>query len=395
MKVFATFHPKAKLWVEGRNGLLNQLNQYFQNNNSPVAWFHCASLGEFEQARPVIESFKTEFTEYKILLTFFSPSGFEIRKNYPLADFVCYLPIDTASNAKRFISITNPKVVFFTKYEFWYHYLTQLKLSQRIVISISSIFRPNQVFFKWYGGFYLSFLKCFDKIFVQNQASISLLYQHGLHSAVYAGDTRFDRVMALSNSPIGYEKIKKFKSNQQLFIGGSLWKEDVAVILPMLCQLKGLKIIIAPHEIEESFMKSIEANPYLKVIRYSKLTDNSAEDFDLLIIDNIGMLSNLYQYADYAFIGGGYGKGIHNTLEAASYGMPIFFGLNYTKFQEAKDMIAIGCAAAVSSSNDFQNKFSKLYGSDKTRALGMLSKQYVAENTGATEKIISYCKSVL
>lgn len=390
----AIFKTKAKLWVEGRKNIFTKLHSAFANNTSKVAWFHCASLGEFEQARPVIEAFKIEFPDYKILLTFFSPSGYEIRKNYELADYVFYLPIDTAANASKWVASVKPTVVFFTKYEFWYHYLVALRQAGVKIISFSAIFNSNQVFFKWYGSFYLKFLTYFDCIFVQNIASKNLLVSHHIHTSEVAGDTRFDRVFALATSAKKIAVIEEFKTNAPLLLAGSVWEKDLEIILPTLCNTPHIKTIIAPHEIKEDTLAMIEKMSGSGVVRFSKIEHEKIQEYKTIIIDNIGMLSSLYSYATIAYIGGGFGKGIHNTLEAATFGMPIIFGPQYTKFQEAKDMIDIGCAFSIKDEKEFKNILYPLLETNLDY-LSTKASSYVAAKLGATSKIITYCKKHL
>jgi 3-deoxy-D-manno-octulosonic-acid transferase len=387
-----------------------------ENPKSQTAWFHCASLGEFEQGRPVIEKYKETFPDHKIVLTFFSPSGYEVRKNYAGADFICYLPSDTPSNARDFIEKINPSIAFFVKYEFWYNYLRILHEKQIPVISFSTIFRPDQVFFKWYGGFYRNILTYFDHIFVQNQSSLDLLQSIDIQNFSIGGDTRFDRVKQIADARKSLPIIEQFKDGKPLLIIGSCWQEDFAVIAPFLNNFaKDLKVIIAPHEIHESEIESWRKEFKGDSIRYSEIeappapeggvfeSENVVEappsgagGASILFIDNIGMLSSLYQYADFAWIGGAYGKGLHNILEAATFGLPIFFGNeNYQKFQEAVDLEQLTGAKVVSNTLEFANEFQKLYDDLALRKQKSdIIKKYVEENTGGTEKIIKYVEVV-
>jgi 3-deoxy-D-manno-octulosonic-acid transferase len=386
-------------------------------NPKSVAWFHCASLGEFEQGRPVIEKYKETFPDHKIVLTFFSPSGYEVRKNYAGADFICYLPSDTPSNAKEFIEKMNPSIAFFVKYEFWYNYLRILHEKQIPVISFSAIFRADQVFFKWYGGFYRNILTYFDHFFVQNQSSLDLLQNIDIQDVTVGGDTRFDRVKQIADARKSLPIIEQFKDGKPSLIIGSCWQEDFAIIAPFLNNFaKDLKVIIAPHEIHEAEIEAWRKELKGDSIRYSEIGGLGIEGFrDLgvkdsasnpsipqplspktLIIDNIGMLSSLYQYADFAWIGGAYGKGLHNILEAATFGLPIFFGnKNYQKFQEAVDLERLTGAKAISNTLEFANDFQKLY-HDLTlrKQKSDIIKKYVEENTGGTEKIIAFVQGL-
>jgi 3-deoxy-D-manno-octulosonic-acid transferase len=405
------FNRKAKLLMEGRKLVTGDWGLGKQTSQSPIpnsqfpnpqtAWFHCASLGEFEQGRPVIEKFKETFPDYKIVLTFFSPSGYEVRKNYAGADFICYLPSDTPTNARDFIEKINPSIVFFVKYEFWYNYLRILHEKQIPVISFSAIFRPNQIFFKWYGGFYLNILTYFDHIFVQNQSSLNLLQSIGIQNVTVGGDTRFDRVAQIVKKSRKHVVVDSFRVDKPLLIIGSCWQEDFEVIVPFLNNFtKELKVIIAPHEINEQQIEN-----WVKVLKGNtlKYSDVGEVEFDrenpflykTLIIDNIGMLSDLYKEADFAWIGGSYGKGLHNILEAATFGLPIFFGnKNYKKFQEAVDLEGLTGAKAIGDTEQFTLEFEKLYDDlDLRKQKSNIIKKYIQDNLGGTDKIIEYVKN--
>ncbi len=368
-----------------------------KSNQSPIVWVHCASLGEFEQARTFIEKFKTEFPNYKILLTFFSPSGFEVRKNYDKADYIFYLPWDTRENAERFVHIVNPKIALFIKYEFWRNYIQALDSQNIPILSVSSIFRKDQIFFKSYGFIFRSTLKRIDHFFVQNDLSKKLLQTIGINNVTISGDTRFDRVNQIVSQSHDIPIVEQFKGSDNVFVVGSCWPEDLALLAPHINNSIGkLKFIIAPHEIKESFIEEIKNATKAKSILYSEANDKSGE-YDILIIDNIGMLSSLYRYGEYAYIGGGLGKGLHNTLEAACYGIPIFFGdKNYTKFQEAKDLIMRGGAFEVGDYAALKNKFESMINRPENYLLACeVTKAYVEENLGATDKVINYCHQLL
>lgn len=394
-RIAAQFHSKAKAFVLGRKDLLQRLQDSFRHHEGKLAWVHCASLGEFEQGRPVIELLKKENPEIKILLTFFSPSGYEVRKKYNHADYVFYLPWDTSKNAKQFITITNPSVAIFVKYEFWYHYSKILKTRNVPLISISTIFRPDQLFFKRYGGFYRNILKNFSYFFVQNDASLTLLRTIGIQYGVVAGDTRFDRVHAIVTEGGEIPIAQKFKANQKTLVVGSCWPEDLKVLTPFINENK-LKFIIAPHEISEPFLLAIEQTLHVKSIRYSAAADKILDDCQVLIIDNVGMLSRLYRYGEFAYIGGAFGKGLHNILEAACYGVPIFFGnKNYEKFQEAVDLINRGGAFEVADFFDLKEKFEMLNIPESFLLACEVTRSYILDNLGATEKIMQYCRKIL
>lgn len=389
------FNTKAKQWINGRKH-----QRLEHQSNVQTAWFHCASLGEFEQGRPVIEAFRANFPHYRIVLTFFSPSGYEVRKNYEGADVIAYLPLDTETKAREFIETIQPSVAFFVKYEFWYHYLRILKEKQILVLSFSAIFRPNQVFFKSYGGFYRAILHNFSHIFVQNQVSFDLLQSIGIPQISIGGDTRFDRVKQIADAKKQISVVEQFKNAEKLLIVGSCWQEDFQVFMPFLNTFKEpLKVIIAPHEIHSEEIESWRKQLHKKSIRFSEITTNQLvseviAQAEVLFIDNIGMLSSLYQYAEFAWIGGAYKKGLHNTLEAATFGLPIFFGDKaYKRFQEANDLIEIGGAMPIDQTATFQTAFETLYFNENKRLeKATIIKNYVAANLGGTTKIIDFLK---
>lgn len=385
IKLFSPFNVKAKLFIRGRKALLHKINQKVNPNEKHI-WFHFASLGEFEQGRPVLERLKFIFPEKKFVVTFFSPSGYEIRKNYALAD-VFYLPLDTARNAQDFVAAINPEMAIFTKYEFWYHYFKCLKDKQVPLYLISGIFRKNQVFFKWYGGFYRSMLSAVSHFFVQNEASKTLLASIGIQDVTVNGDTRFDRVYAHAQSPIALPEIAAFIGQSPTLVCGSTWPEDEALLVSLAAENQEWKVIIAPHEINEAHLDAIERLFAGNCLRHSHLsTTNERHLPQVLIIDNIGMLANLYPYGKIAYVGGGFGAGIHNTLEAAAFGLAVIFGPNYQKFQEAKDLLNLGAAKSISNLKDLRQAFDQ-YKNNETAAL--TAKQYVYQQKGATEKIIS------
>jgi len=394
----APFFAKARLFVEGRKQILSKLKSAFSKaDNSPLVWVHCASLGEFEQGRPIIEALKERNPKVKILLTFFSPSGYEVRKDYSFANHVFYLPWDTPSQAKEFVSTTKPTIAIFIKYEFWYHYSYQLRKFGAHVISASCILRRDQIFFKTYGTLFRDLLKNFDYFFTQNEETKRLLNSIDIQSVQVAGDTRFDRVMQIINRAEEIEHAQRFKNDQKTFVIGSCWPEDMDVLAPFVNEHRGtLKFIIAPHEISEAFIRNIEKSLEVKSIRFSQ-NDRQPEESDVLIIDNIGMLSRLYRYGEFAFVGGAFGKGLHNILEAACYGIPIFFGdRNYQKYQEANDLIMRGGAFEVSGYADLKYKYDLLVDRPENFMLACeVTRAYVEENLGATKKITDYCMSIL
>ena len=397
MKLAALFNEKAALFVKGRKGLLEKLKTDFDSKDKNVAWFHCASLGEFEQGRPVIEKFRRESPEHLVLLTFFSPSGYEIRKNYDGVDYVCYLPLDTPANVRKFIQLVNPSIAFFVKYEFWPNYLKILHERQVPVISFSTIFRKEQAFFKWYGGPYRGVLKFFDHFFIQNQSSASLLDELNLKNYTLSGDTRFDRVAAIASNPKPLLDIAAFRGSSKCMVIGSSWKEDMEVLLPLINDPSNtMKYIIVPHEIEEKAILKLQESIEADSGRYSQWTEDMA-DSQVLIIDSIGLLSSIYQFADIAYIGGAFGKGLHNTLEAVIYEIPVLFGnKKYSKFQEANDLIAAGAAWPVGSSRELKEKISAYLGNPGLKEKTQKAiRDYIEANLGATDQIINYSKNLL
>lgn len=382
------FNEKAALWVKGRKDWEAKLKSVLQGSNA-VIWFHCASLGEFEQGRPLIEKIKLKYPNCKILLTFFSPSGYEIRKNYNGADVVFYLPLDTAYNAQTFIDIVKPERVFFVKYEFWFNYLRELKNRNIPTYLISAIFRREQHFFSSIGKWSRQGLDTYKHIFVQDENSLSLLNEFGYNNVIVAGDTRFDRVNKLVAKAKKYDLIQVFKGEIPLVLAGSTWQADEDILASL--SLTNFKLIIAPHEISESNLGSLmqkfsKYNP----VRYSEANDASLKNARVLIIDNIGMLSSLYGYASIAYIGGGFGKGIHNVLEAAAYGMLVLFGPNYQKFQEAVELIQLKAAYSVNSTEELKEKLN-LFLNDSVllKETSLVSKKYVEQKTGATDIILN------
>ncbi len=391
-------NPRAKKFLQGREGLYEKLRAQFQHNQAPVAWFHCASLGEFEQGRPVIEAFRSVYPEWKILVTFFSPSGYEVRKNYPGADFICYLPFDSNGNAVRFIDIVQPKLVFFIKYEFWYHYLRQLYQRKVPVLMISGIFRENQLFFKWYGGFYRDMLAYFQYFFLQNQESYLLLKKLGLDNLDVSGDTRFDRVKSVAENPQKIEVAEIFSRNSKVMVLGSTWPVDMEKLLPVINDNGiDLKYIIAPHNIGKEEITNLMKQINKPVARFSE-NPPDPEKYQVLVIDNIGMLSSIYQYGMLAYVGGAFRHALHNTLEAAVYGIPVLFGEDESnrKFQEALNLVKAGGGFTFTDSSGFKMKLIELLESpEKYSKAATAAAAYVSENTGATGKILEYVKKLI
>jgi 3-deoxy-D-manno-octulosonic-acid transferase len=394
----APLHTKAKKMLEGRQQLLPRIRAAMQGNTAPVLWFHCASLGEFEQGRPVIEALRQEYPHHKIFLTFFSPSGYEIRKNYAGADWIFYLPLDSAANAKAFMDAVKPRLAVFVKYEFWHFYLQELSKRSIPSLLISAIFRPNQLFFKPHGSFYRQMLGYFSHLFVQNEESAMLLRGIGVQHVSVAGDTRFDRVLSISKQAKEIPLAKAFAGSSPVMVVGSSWPTDVEVLAPLVQQYRGkVKFIIAPHETDEGGLQQTEKILLVKTVRFTKTTPQDAAAADVLLVDTIGLLSSLYALGSWAYVGGSFGKGLHNTLEAAVWGMPVFFGnRNYLKFAEARDLNALDAAYAVADSAELLSIFGVLFDNEQRRkAAGGAAASYVAKQAGATEKIIQYCKNLL
>lgn len=390
IRMAAPFHKKAKLWVRGRRNLMQKL-EAVKSDEKPYIWFHCASLGEFEQGRPLIEAIKELYPQYKILLTFFSPSGYEVRKNYPQADVVLYLPPDTKRNAIRFLETVRPEKVFFVKYEFWYHYINQIKKRNIPLYLVSGIFRKNQQFFAntpW-GKWYRKMLKGFSQFFVQDTESLQLLQSIGITKCTISGDTRFDRVAAIAACSQNIPIVDNFVGDSPVLVAGSTWHPDEELIAQYINSHEKLKSIIAPHEVTRENINRLEQLLTKKAIRFSNATLSNISDYQILIIDSIGMLSSLYKYGSFAYIGGGFGVGIHNTLEAATFGLPVIFGPNYLKFREACDMVELGAAFPVKTEEDFRIIADKLLSDEHTKTeISRKAAEYVNRNKGATRIII-------
>ncbi len=391
IRVASLFNPKAKLWLRGRNNLLQQIKNTVTPDGN-IVWMHCASVGEFEQGRPVIEKLKQENSNCKVLLTFFSPSGYELRKNYPGADYIFYMPLDTRKNASAFIEAVNPKLAIFVKYEFWFHHLNELRKKNIHTILISGIFRREQLFFKGYGKSFQSILKSFRTIFVQDKNSSELLHEFGINNTTLSSDTRFDRVLQVKQEAKQFPEIEKFCGDKRVIVAGSTWQEDEKILLNFIQTQNNseLKWIIAPHEISESHLSNLINQLGEKAIRYSQL-QNSTTEKQFLVIDNVGMLSSLYSYGIVAYVGGGFGKGIHNILEAAVFGIPVLFGPNYKKFKEASDLVSEQFCFSIQNENEFSSKMNQLLSDEnyfESCATGCAN--YVQSKTGATEQIVQY-----
>jgi len=388
--ISSPFNRKAKLWISGRKNIFGRLQSAIDPSDQ-IIWFHCSSLGEFEQGRPVIEKMREVSPEKKILLTFYSPSGYEIRKDFPGVDYIFYLPLDTRKNARKFIHIVHPEKVYFIKYEYWFHFLKELEITQTNTFLISAIFRKDQVFFKWYGKWFRRMLKSFNHLFVQDDNSIQILSRIGITNVTVSGDTRFDRVFSIAGKAKQYPGIEAFVSDKRTLVMGSTWPGDEEILIRYINESKlQLKYIIAPHEVHEANIRRIETRVEKNTLRYTGLENSEPEKADVLIIDTIGILSSVYQYGTVAYIGGGFGKGIHNILEAATFGLPIIFGPQFSRFKEAHDLINSGGAFSVSDYNEFlQILTSLLTGENTLKPASELARNYVISSKGATEKIVS------
>lgn len=378
---------KARLMIKGHRKTWRTLRDHAKERQHYV-WFHAASLGEFEQGRPLMERLRREHPEKRILLTFFSPSGYEVRKDYAGADLVCYLPFDTPLNARRFVRLVQPEKAFFIKYEFWHHYIDELHRAGVPVYSVSSIFRNDQIFFRPYGRGYARVLHHFNHFFVQNEASRRLLNSLGVTQVSVTGDTRFDRVIDIRNQAKSLPLAAALTGDSRTIVAGSTWPPDEEILIPYFNSHPELKLIIAPHEVNEERLRSIEQRLKRPALRYSQATPESSAQADCLIIDGYGLLSSLYRYATLAYVGGGFGVGIHNVPEAAVYGVPVFFGPNNQRFREARDLINEGGSFEVTSADDFQAQADRLLADERALAKsGQTAGDYIRRNSGATEAI--------
>ena len=389
IKLAALFSDKPAKMVKGHREVFDLLKSKI-DRNARYIWFHAASLGEFEQGRPLIERIRKEYPQYKILQTFFSPSGYEVRKNYDGADIVCYLPIDTPSNVKKFVDLVNPCMVFFVKYEFWQNYLNSLYKRGIPVYSVSSIFRPGQIFFRWYGKSYQRVLKTFAHLFVQNEESKTLLAGIGVNHTTVVGDTRFDRVLDICAAAKQLPLVQKFKGDALTFVAGSSWGPDEDIFIPYFNAHPEMKLVIAPHVVSDGHLKEIESKLQRSCIRYTQATEENVGQADCLIIDCYGLLSSIYRYGEISYIGGGFGVGIHNVLEAAVYGIPVIFGPNNKKFREAQHLLANKGGFEIHGSEDFEQLMNKFLNDEVYLGLsGKAAGDYVKGNAGAMELIMN------
>jgi len=388
LRVLAPFKDKANKLHHGRKETMKAIESL--SLNEKTIWIHCASLGEFEQGRPIMEAIKQKDASTKIVLTFFSPSGYEVQKDYEYADYIFYLPADKPRLVKRFISAINPRKVVFVKYEFWYHYLKTLSNLNIEIYSVSSIFRPEHIFFKWYGGFNRKMLTFFTKLYVQDQQSENLLQSINIDNVEVAGDTRFDRVYEISKNAKTYELVKEFTSDCKVIIGGSSWPAGEKLLINYIHNNPNVKLLLAPHEIHEDHIAQIESQLNVPCIRYTKAEGVDLSKIQVLIVDTMGMLSSMYQYGTIAYIGGGFGSGIHNTIEASTFGLPVLFGPKYKKYQEACDLIELKGAFCINSQSEFDTNVNTLLNDSVVLSSAQdASKNYVTKMRGATQAILS------
>jgi 3-deoxy-D-manno-octulosonic-acid transferase len=394
LKIIALFSPKIKLFVDGRKPVFEILKEKIKTNDKTI-WFHAASLGEYEQGLPVIEKIKEKYPNHKIVVTFFSPSGYEVRKNNTVANITVYLPLDTKKNAQQFLKLTHPEMVFFIKYEYWPNYLNELLKSKTPTYLISGIFRENQMFFKWYGGFYRKALETFTYFFVQNEISKKLLLQLGKTNVTVSGDTRFDRVAAILEKDNTLDFIEKFKNNTLTIVTGSSWPKDESLLIEYINQTtEKVKFIIAPHNIKEEQIQELKKSISKKVVLFSEIKSQSTtslEEYDVFIIDTIGILTKIYSYADIAYVGGGFGSpGVHNLLEPATFGIPIVIGPNYSHFDEAVKLVNNKGCITVKDYQELETAFSTLIQStEKRQKKGKICAEFVQKNKGATNSILT------
>ena len=396
LPIIALFNKKIKLFVDGRNETFSKISEL---KNSKTIWFHAASLGEFEQARPIIEEIKEKYPSYKVLVTFFSPSGYEIRKNYNLADVICYLPLDSKSNARKFIKEVNPALAVFIKYEFWPNLLNELKLKEIPTILVSGILREKQLFFKSYGGFMKKSLEAFHHFFVQDENSKNLLNSINFKNVTVAGDTRFDRVSKILEQDNSLDFINEFKNNTYTIVAGSTWPEGEELLVDYINNTasEDEKFIIAPHNIKQEAILELQKSINKKTVLYSQPRhDLNLKEYQVFIIDTIGILTKIYAAADVAYVGGGLKTGLHNILEPATFGIPVVIGNKYDKFKEAVDLVKIGGCISIRNQEEFTSNFINLKEDEGFRKLtGVINKRYIKDNLGATNLVMNYLKNTL
>lgn len=395
IRIVSIFNPKAKLWIDGRKNVLESISENINANDKPI-WFHAASLGEFEQGRPIIEEIKRLYPNKKILLTFYSPSGYEVRKNYEGADWIYYLPLDTKYNSDKFIELVNPEIAIFIKYEFWPNIINSLHKSGINTIVISAIFREDQIFFKSFGGWMRKSLVKFSKFFVQDINSVKLLNSIGINQVEKSGDTRFDRVMDILKNDNTVDFIDKFKSGSKLLVAGSTWPDDDKILIDYINSSKeNTKVLIAPHNIYNDYNQKLISKINKKCVLFSEMNDKNLEEYDVFILDTVGLLTKVYSYADVAYVGGGFGKeGIHNILEPAVFSTPVITGPIFHQFNEAVELNKISGIKTINTSSEF-NSVMKEFENNDLNQIGGIAHKYIKENSGAQELILKYIDSVL
>jgi len=390
LKIVALFSPKIKLFIEGRKNVFTILEEKIKPTDKTI-WFHSASLGEYEQGLPVIEKIKEKYPSHKIIVTFFSPSGYEVRKNNNVADVTIYLPLDTKRNAKKFLKLAHPELAFFIKYEFWLNYLKELENNKIPTYLISGIFRDNQMFFKWYGGFYRKALKAFTYFFVQNEKSKEKIEAIGFKNVLVSGDTRFDRVAAILERDNTVDFIEKFKNNSPIIVIGSSWPKDETLLAEYINQApSNVKFIIAPHNIKQEQIFNLKSQITKSTVLFSEKDNKDLSTYDVFIIDTVGLLTKIYSYGTIAYVGGGFGNpGIHNILEPATFGIPIIIGPNYVNFAEAVELVKIGGCIVISDASELKQNFDRLLLDEKyLKEKSQICKSYIQDNKGATESIM-------
>ena len=396
LKLIALFHPKIKLFVDGRKEVMSYLKKNISEGDS-IIWVHTASLGEFEQGLPIIEQLKKNYPEYRILVTFFSPSGYEVKKNTAAADVVTYLPMDTKKNAIKFLDLVNPKLVIFVKYEIWPNYLRSLSQRNIPTLLISALFKENQIYFKSYGGFMRKALHNFTHIFVQDTKSIELLSKINIKNTAISGDTRFDRVIEILERDNNLAFMENFKNGAKTLVAGSTWPDDEEVLVPYInTGESSLKFVLAPHNIKPEHINKLKSSINKKTILYSELENKDLSAYEVLIIDTIGLLTKIYSYAEISYVGGGFATGLHNTLEPAVYGIPVIIGPSFKGFKEAEDLVNKGGVLVVKSPAEFFTLVNDLLKDEEhLKRTGDINSTYVSENKGASIQIMAYVRTLI
>jgi 3-deoxy-D-manno-octulosonic-acid transferase len=392
LSIVALFNKKMSLFIDGRKESFKKIEDVISSDDKTI-WVHAASLGEFEQGRPIIERLREKFSNHKIVLTFFSPSGYEVQKNFKEADVICYLPLDSRSNARKFIKTVHPEIAIFVKYEFWPNLLRELERKNIETILVSGIFRKEQVFFKWFGSWMRQSLQSFSYFFVQNENSKQLLNTIGFDNVAVSGDTRFDRVYSIKEQNSQLDFMINFKQDKTIFVAGSSWKEDESIIVDYIngSEQDYAKFVIAPHNINTDEIKKLKESIHKETVLYSELGNSAIEDANVMIIDTIGLLTKIYKYADVAYVGGAFATGLHNVLEPAAFGSAIIIGPNYNKFNEAVELVKLGGCMPVQNYTEFKEILNSLLSDPVLRTKkGKIAGDYIVNNTGATKMVFKY-----